>query len=48
MLPILIGTENIDRLLVIITEPNVELLGVPYMLFGTRKEIASGVYGTLK
>lgn len=43
------GTENIDRLPVVITTPNVkQLLGVPYLSSGTGKEISSAVYDTLK
>jgi len=49
ILPNLTGTENIDRLPIIITAPNVEqLLGVPHLSSGTGKEISSAVYDTLK
>lgn len=49
ILPNLIGTENVDRLPVIITAPNIEqLLGVPHLSSGTGKEISSAVYDTLK
>ncbi|KAL4090708.1 hypothetical protein QTP88_025495 [Uroleucon formosanum] len=49
ILPNMIGTENVDRLPVIITAPNVEqLLGVPHLSSGTGKEISSAVYDTLK
>ncbi|KAL4149448.1 hypothetical protein QTP88_003398 [Uroleucon formosanum] len=48
ILPNLIGTENVDRLPVIITAPNVEqLLGVPHLSSGIGKEISSAVYNTL-
>ncbi|XP_025405983.1 uncharacterized protein LOC112680175 [Sipha flava] len=47
ILPNLIGTENVDRLPVIITAPNVEqLLGIPHLSSGTGKEISSAVYDT--
>jgi len=48
ILPNLIGTENVDRLAVIITAPNVEqVLGVPHLSSGTGKEISSALYDTL-
>ncbi|XP_025415275.1 uncharacterized protein LOC112686988 [Sipha flava] len=47
ILPNLIRTENVDRLPVIITAPNVEqLLGIPHLSSGTGKEISSAVYDT--
>jgi hypothetical protein len=49
ILPNLIGTENVDRLPVIITAPNVEqLLGVLHLSSSTGKEMSSAVYDTLK